>query len=401
MDRATQIHDLGAKSLFLSWFSSAVVDTTGWGAEICDTFKFNDVSDEAVKLRLFPFSLKDKAKGCWSNNQGYNQPQQGFQQGPKQYSQAGNSQQYAPKQPYHTPPGFQNHGQLANERPQGNLPSDTEVPGKRDPKEQVQSITLRSGKTTTGPTLTLVQDQGDEPQEIPAEVPSNTIGTNPTVEKDKAIPAAAPMSKPVYPPPPFPRRLKKQQLDKQFALEQMPSYAKFMKGILSKKLKLEELETVALTEECSAVLQQKLPPKLKDPGSFTIPCTIGKFSFDKCLCDLGASINLMPLSIFTQLGLPELKPTNMSLQLADRSITHPRGIIEDVLVKLVFGKACHLPVELEHKAYWALKKLNFDLQLAGEKRMMQLNELEEFRLRAYENNKLYKEKMGKRLVYMV
>ncbi|XP_063937997.1 uncharacterized protein LOC135147891 [Daucus carota subsp. sativus] len=246
-------------------------------------------------------------------------------------------------------------GQLANallSRPQGNLPSDTEVPGKRDPKEQVQSITLRSGKTTTGSTSTSVQDQGDEPQEIPTELPSNTIGINTTVEKDKASPAAAPMSKPVYPPPPFPRRLKKQQLDKQFgkflevfkklhinipfaeALEQMPSYAKFMKGILSKKLKLEELETVALTEECSAVLQQKLPPKLKDPGSFTIPCTIGKFSFDKCLCDLGASINLMPLSIFTQLGLPELKPTNMSLQLADRSITYPRGIIEDVLVKV-------------------------------------------------------------------
>ncbi|XP_063938056.1 uncharacterized protein LOC135147930 [Daucus carota subsp. sativus] len=239
-----------------------------------------------------------------SNNQGYNQPQQGFQQGPKQYNQAGNSQQYAPKQPYH-PPGFQNHGQSANERPQGNLPSDTEVPGKRDPKEQVQSITLRSGRTTTGTTSTLVQDKGDEPQEIPAEVPSNTLDTNSTVEKDKAIPAAAPMSNPVYPPPPFPRRLKKQQLDKQFALEQMPSYAKFMKGILSKKLKLEELETVALTEECSA-----------------------------CLCDLGASINLMPLSIFTQLGLPELKPTNMSLQLADRSITYPRGIIEDVLVKV-------------------------------------------------------------------
>ncbi|XP_063948264.1 uncharacterized protein LOC108204038 [Daucus carota subsp. sativus] len=119
------------------------------------------------------------------------------------------------------------------------------------------------------------EKEGDEPQEIPAEVPSNTIGTNPTVEKDKAIPAAAPMSKPVYPPPPFPRRLKKQQLDKQFgkflevfkklhinipfaeALEQMPSYAKFMKGILSKKLKLEELETVALTEECSAVRKRK------------------------------------------------------------------------------------------------------------------------------------------------
>ena len=151
------------------------------------------------------------------------------------------------------------------------------------------------------------------------------------------------MSKQVYLPPPFPKRLQKQKFDKQFAkflevfkklqinipfaeaLEQMPSYAKFMKGILSRKLKLEELETVALTEECSAVLQQKLPPKLKDPGSFTIPCTIGNLSFDKCLCDLGASINLMPLSVFMQLGFPEPKPTNMSLQLADCSITYPRG----------------------------------------------------------------------------
>ncbi|XP_074336768.1 uncharacterized protein LOC141673939 [Apium graveolens] len=114
----------------------------------------------------------------------------------------------------------------------------------------------------------------------------------------------------------------------------MPSYAKFMKGILSQKLKLEELETVALTEECSTVLEHKLPPKLKDPGSSLIPCTIGKLFFDKCLCDLGASINLMPLSIFMQLGLPNPKPTNISLQLADRSITYPRGIVENVLVKV-------------------------------------------------------------------
>ncbi|XP_074352112.1 uncharacterized protein LOC141691274 [Apium graveolens] len=114
----------------------------------------------------------------------------------------------------------------------------------------------------------------------------------------------------------------------------MPSYAKFIKGILSRKLKLEELETIALTEECSAMLQQKSPPKLKDPGCFTIPCTIGKLSFDKCLCDLGASINMMPLSVFIQLGLPDPKPTNISLQLVDRSITYPRGIVEDVLVKV-------------------------------------------------------------------
>ena len=89
-----------------------------------------------------------------------------------------------------------------------------------------------------------------------------------------------------------------------------------------------------LTEESSAILQKKLSPKLKDPGSFTIPCTIGKSYFDRALCDLGASINLMALSIFRKLGLGEVKTTTISLQLADRSIKYPRGVIEDVLVKV-------------------------------------------------------------------
>ena len=118
------------------------------------------------------------------------------------------------------------------------------------------------------------------------------------------------------------------------ALEQMPKYAKFFKDIMSKKWKLEEHETVMLTEESSAILQKKLLPKLKDPGSFTIPCTIGKSYFDRALCDLGASINLMPLSVFKKFGLGEVKPTTISLQLADRSIKYPRGVIEDVLVKV-------------------------------------------------------------------
>ena len=74
----------------------------------------------------------------------------------------------------------------------------------------------------------------------------------------------------------------------------MPSYVKFMKEILLKKRKLGDYETVTLSEECSAVIQKKLPPKLKDPGSFTIPCAIGNLDEMKALCDLGASVNLMP-----------------------------------------------------------------------------------------------------------
>ena len=117
-------------------------------------------------------------------------------------------------------------------------------------------------------------------------------------------------------------------------IAQMPKYVKFLKEILSNKKKLEEFETVRLNEECSAILMKKLPPKLKDPGGFTIPCSIGPSYFEKALCDLGASINLMPLSVFRRLGMQEPKPTTVSLQLADRSITYPRGIVEDVLVKV-------------------------------------------------------------------
>ena len=98
-----------------------------------------------------------------------------------------------------------------------------------------------------------------------------------------------------------------------YALEQMPSYIKFMKDILYRKRRLSEFETVNLTNECSATLQRKLPQKLKDPGSFTIPSKIGNSIFERTLCDLGASINLMPLSIFRRLGLGEARPTTVTL----------------------------------------------------------------------------------------
>ena len=77
----------------------------------------------------------------------------------------------------------------------------------------------------------------------------------------------------------------------------MPLYEKFLKEILSKKRKLAEEGIVNLTATCSAIIQQKLPAKMKDPDSFTVPCSIGKYEFKKALCDSGASINLMPLSV--------------------------------------------------------------------------------------------------------
>lgn len=132
-------------------------------------------------------------------------------------------------------------------------------------------------------------------------------------------------------PPPFPQRFQRQQQEGQFrkfldvlkqlhiniplveALEHMPSHAKFMKDLVTKKRRLGEFETMALTEECSAILQNNLPPKLKDLGSFTIPCSIGNQYFGKALCNLGASINLMPMSIFKKLGIGEARLTTTSL----------------------------------------------------------------------------------------
>ena len=97
----------------------------------------------------------------------------------------------------------------------------------------------------------------------------------------------------------------------------MPNYVKFLKDIISKKRRLEEFEIVKLSEECSAILQKKLPQKLKDPGSFTLPCTIRNSFFEKVLYGLSVSINLMSLSVCRKLGLGEKKQTTISLQLAD------------------------------------------------------------------------------------
>ncbi|XP_050878278.1 uncharacterized protein LOC127082091 [Lathyrus oleraceus] len=114
----------------------------------------------------------------------------------------------------------------------------------------------------------------------------------------------------------------------------MPNYSKFMKYVLTKSKRVGEFATIALTQECNRLVQGKLPQKLKDPGSFTVPCIIGDTLRGKTLCGLGASINRMPLSIFKKLGIGAARPTTITLQLADISICYPQGKIEDVLVRV-------------------------------------------------------------------
>nr|GEW10795.1 reverse transcriptase domain-containing protein [Tanacetum cinerariifolium] len=118
------------------------------------------------------------------------------------------------------------------------------------------------------------------------------------------------------------------------ALLLMPKFTLTIKSLLADKDKLFKLAKVPLNENCSAMLLKKLPEKLRDPGMFLIPCEYLGIEVCHALADLGASINLMPLSIWKKLSLPELTPTRMTLELADRSITHPKGVAKEVFVKM-------------------------------------------------------------------
>ncbi|CAM8992735.1 unnamed protein product [Rhodiola kirilowii] len=118
------------------------------------------------------------------------------------------------------------------------------------------------------------------------------------------------------------------------AITQIPTYAQFMKEIMSGKRKIDGTENVAVSEECSAATHQPMPPKLHDSWSFSIPCDIGGIIVRRALCDLGASVSIMPYSMYAKLKLGDLCPTNVTICLADRSCRLPRGILKDVPVKV-------------------------------------------------------------------
>ncbi|XP_058745975.1 uncharacterized protein LOC131618833 [Vicia villosa] len=229
-----------------------------------------------------------------------------------------------------------------------------------NPKGHAHAIILRSGREmdeSTDPRLknpAMFQSPSKATEE---ESGPKDKSSNPKEKEDKEGETEE-KEAPYVPPPPYkpsisyPQRFEKSKSIRQFkkfvellkqlnikipfteAITQMPSYAKFLKEILSNKKKIEDNETVTLTAECTAIIQNKMPPKLKDPGSFSIPCNIGKFVIDKALCDLGASISLMPLSICEKLNMGDLRPTKMSVQLANRSVKYPVGVLENVPVRI-------------------------------------------------------------------
>ncbi|KAM1705807.1 hypothetical protein ACFX2K_028038 [Malus domestica] len=119
------------------------------------------------------------------------------------------------------------------------------------------------------------------------------------------------------------------------AIKQVPRYAKFLKELCTTRKRMSTKEVVKVGENVSAILQCKLPPKCKDPGSFTIPCVIGNTPFKSAMLDLGASINVMPYSIYVSMNLGELKHDGVIIQLADRSNAYPKGVLEAFWCRLI------------------------------------------------------------------
>ena len=223
------------------------------------------------------------------------------------------------------------------------FPSDT----KKNPKDYM-AVQLRSGKE-----LEKEKSEKDEGNKGEGSLRNaETLEKKRKLEQQQEEERSKKKAQNSKPAVPFLQRLQKSKIEEQFArflktfqkleismpftevVTQMPLYAKFLKEILSKKKRFAEEAVVNLTATCSAVIKKNFPKKMKDPGSFTIPCTIGGFEIQKALCDSGASINLMPLSVARRLSLGELTPTTVTLQMADRTMTKPEGVIEDVLVKV-------------------------------------------------------------------
>ncbi|GJU27994.1 DNA-directed DNA polymerase [Tanacetum coccineum] len=219
---------------------------------------------------------------------------------------------------------------------------------------EIKGVTTRGGKTTTHDVQTNSTNvHTEEPLVVNHDKP---IESNKVLDKDQPQTTNEPViqtsNEEQTPSIPFPQRLRKEKEEAQQrkflenlkqlhinlpfieALAQMPKYAKFLKGLLTNKARFEKACTIIVNERCSTVLLNKLPSKEKDPESFTIPYDIGQLHINNALADLGASISLMSYTMYEKLGLREPKATRMSLELVDRSIQYPRGIIENVLIKV-------------------------------------------------------------------
>ncbi|GJX88377.1 reverse transcriptase domain-containing protein [Tanacetum coccineum] len=270
---------------------------------------------------------------------------------------------------------FKNSASTSNP---GTLPSQTVT----NPRQQINAITTRSGKILEEPSIPLVPtpDVSTSQNESNLETSTEKV-QNPNLENTAHVPSPEeedsifmeilnPKAKKTinveiqdlnsprpdsYPPKlPYPERMKIREHDKpsaqhsrflkmfkqlrleiglKDALVEMPKFNKWLSSLLRNKEKLEEIAIMTVNAECSAIIMNKVPEKLEDPGKFLIPCALQELNRTSALADSGASINLLPHSIYKKLELEALTPTRMTLELANCSITHPMGIAEDVIVR--------------------------------------------------------------------
>nr|XP_043615807.1 uncharacterized protein LOC122587707 [Erigeron canadensis] len=218
-------------------------------------------------------------------------------------------------------------------RQSGTLPSNTQ------PNPKPQQITKDRDRSTPLPMLEMSISMPSQPDQVHEEeedfAEEVKMEPNPAVQTP-AVPskqADKPEVKSYKPKIPFPQRLVKQKLKQQMEIF-MPGYAKCLRQILMNKKNLAGVTTTVLEDVCSTTVTSKLHEKRGDPGIFTIPCKIGNLSVKRALNDSGASINLMPSSIYSKLNLGEPKPIKMKVHLADKSEIRPMGILEDVLVMM-------------------------------------------------------------------
>ncbi|GJY20871.1 reverse transcriptase domain-containing protein [Tanacetum coccineum] len=234
----------------------------------------------------------------------------------------------------------------------------------------MKAITTRSGATLVGPSVPPPSPTKEVDRELETKTDQElTESTNnvpplvvqPSPDSTKLPPA--PISSPKIPEPnphqhpvPYPSRLNKEKLqgkdDIQIhsflqmfkknhfninfseALAHMPKFSKMVKDLLTNKEKLLEIANTPVNENCLAVILKKLLEKLGDTGRFLIPCEFYGLESCMAIADLGASINLMPISVWKTLSLPELSTTRMTLELATRTIAVPEGIAEDVFIRV-------------------------------------------------------------------
>ncbi|CAN6547638.1 unnamed protein product [Malus baccata var. baccata] len=248
---------------------------------------------------------------------------------------------------------------------QGRLPSSTVVNPKGGFKS-AKAMQLRSGKQV-GSDLKPSKSHSNEEEELRFEeeeqrpltakveptLPQATSDPNSSKSSNKGKNVSSSVPTNDFPANvPFPSRFKqtkKEEAEKDIletfrkiqvniplldAIKQVSRYAKFLKELCTNRRRISTKEVVKVGENVSAILQRKLPPKCKDPGSFTIPCVIGNSRFESAMLDLGASINVMPYSIYASMNLGALKNDGVIIQLADRSNAYPKGVLEDVLVQV-------------------------------------------------------------------